>query len=326
MLKKVELHVHLEGSIAPDLARQLAKRNQLSIPENLIAPDGKTYLSNDFIHFLSVYDQLADLIKSPQDYYDITYDYLKRNAEQGAIYIEMMYSPDHAEKASGIPSIEHLQAIQQAVDDAEEKHGIVGRIIVTAVRHYGQESAERVAQAVHKERVPCVVGFGLGGDEAGYPAPLFERAYHIAHDGGLSCTVHAGEFAGPESMDLAMDTLPIKRIGHGIRGIESIDTLKRVRDMEIALEVCPTSNIFLGLYSDMSKHPLPKLLEMGVKVSLNSDDPPFMDCTLAGEYDKVQKSYGYTDAQMNEITKMAIVDSFASQETKKQLLSRVSDQ
>lgn len=324
MLTKVELHVHLEGSIVPDLAKKLAIRNQLAIPEQLIAPDGKTYLSNDFLHFLSVYDQLADLIKVPQDYYDITFDYLKRNAEQGAIYIEMMYSPDHAEKASGIPSIEHLQAIQQAVNDAEVKHDILGRIIVTAVRHFGQESAERVAQQISKEQVPCVVGFGLGGDEARYPAPLFERAYQIANDAGLACTIHAGEFAGPESMEQAMDTLPIKRIGHGVRGIESADTIMRVRDMDIALEVCPTSNIFLGLYPDMSKHPLPRLLEMGIKVSLNSDDPPFMDCTLAGEYDKVQQSYGFSDEQMNEITKMAIVDSFADLATKKQLLSRVA--
>ncbi|WP_367606615.1 adenosine deaminase [Legionella sp. W05-934-2] len=324
MLKKVELHVHLEGSVAPDLARKLAKRNQLSIPEKLISPDGKTYPSDNFIHFLSVYDQLADLIKYPQDYYDITFDYLKRNAEKGAIYIEMMYSPDHAEKSSGIPSIEHLQAIQQAVDDAEEKHEISGRIIVTAVRHYGAEAAEAIAKTIHTNSVPCVVGFGLGGDEAGYPAPLFKRAYQIANDGGLSCTVHAGEFAGPESMEQAMDTLPIKRIGHGVRGIESMDTLKRVRDKDIALEVCPTSNIFLGLYPDMTKHPLPKLLEMGIKVSINSDDPPFMDCTLAGEYEKVQNAYSFTDAQMNEITKMAIVDSFADQETKKRLIARVS--
>ena len=259
MLKKVELHVHLEGSIAPDLAKELAKRNQLAIHKDLIAPDGKTYLSNDFLHFLSVYDELADLIKLPQDYYDITYEYLKRNAEQGAIYIEMMYSPDHAERASGIPSIEHLQAIQQAVNDAGDKHDILGRVIVTAVRHYGQESAEKIAKAICKESVPCVVGFGLGGDEAGYPAPLFERAYKIASDGGLSCTVHAGDFSGPESMEQAMDSLPIKRIGHGVRGIESMDTLKRVRDMDIALEVCPSSNIFLGLYPDMSTHPLPKL-------------------------------------------------------------------
>ncbi len=325
MLKKVELHVHLEGTIAPELAKKLATRNHITMPENLIAPDGQTYLSKDFLHFLSVYDQLADLIKAPQDYYDITYDYLERNAKEGAIYVEMMYSPDHAERASGIPSIEHLGAIQQAVDDAKEKYDIVGRIIVTAVRHYGQEAAERVAKAASKERVPCVVGFGLGGDEARYPAPLFQRAYEIANDSGLLCTVHAGEFAGPESMEQAMDTLPIKRIGHGVRGIESTDTLARVRDMDIALEICPSSNIFLGLYPDMQSHPLPRLLEMGIKLSINSDDPPFMDCTLAGEYSKVQKAYGFTEIQMNEISKMAIVDSFADHDTKKELLSKVID-
>src|SRR5476649_518686 len=116
-IKKAELHVHLEGTISPELAHKLAKRNKLSIPEGLIAADGQSYLSRDFLHFLQVYDTLAALIKTPQDYYDITFDYLRANALENTIYVEMMYSPDHAEQASGMPSIEHLHAIQQAIDD-----------------------------------------------------------------------------------------------------------------------------------------------------------------------------------------------------------------
>ena len=116
-LKKAELHVHLEGTITPSLAGKLAKRNQLSLPAGLVAPNDQSYLSNGFLDFLKVYDTLAALIKTPQDYYDITFDYLHSNALEGAIYIEMMYSPDHAERSSGIPSKEHLVAIQQAIDD-----------------------------------------------------------------------------------------------------------------------------------------------------------------------------------------------------------------
>jgi adenosine deaminase len=116
-IKKAELHVHLEGTITPQLAHILAKRNKLTMPGDLIAPDGQSYLSRDFLHFLQVYDTLAALIKTPQDYYDITYDYLRANALENTIYVEMMYSPDHAEQVSGIPSIEHLHAIQKAIDD-----------------------------------------------------------------------------------------------------------------------------------------------------------------------------------------------------------------
>jgi adenosine deaminase len=322
-LKKVELHVHLEGTISPELAHILAKRNSLPIPKDLIRADGKAYLSNDFLHFLQVYDTLAALIKCPQDYYDITFDYLARNAKEGAIYIEMMYSPDHAEMSSGIPSIEHLNAIQQAVEDAEQKHGIVGRIIVTAVRHFGADSAEKVAQTIEKESVPCVVGFGLGGDEAGFPPKQFAKAFEMAANAGLSCTVHAGEFAGPEGMDEAMRTLPIQRIGHGVRGMESVDTMKAVLDKGITLEVCPTSNVFLGLFPDIASHPFPHIMELGVPVSINSDDPPFMDTCLAKEYQLVQKVFELSDETMNAISMMAVDAAFVDESMKRSLRNRI---
>lgn len=322
-IKKAELHVHLEGTISPELAKKLAARNNIDIPEGLISPDQKSYLSNDFLHFLSVYDTLAALIKKPQDYYDITFDYLKNNALKDAIYVEMMYSPDHAEMSSGIPSIEHLQAIQQAVDDAEEQYGIVGRILITAVRHFGEEAAIRVATQGVKDKLPCVTGFGLGGDEAKYPPKLFQRAYNIANEGGLSCTVHAGEFASAEGMVEAMNYLPIKRIGHGVMAIHSPDTMAMVKDKGIALEVCPTSNIFLGLFKDIHHHPIANFLEAGIRLSINSDDPPFMSTNLAHEYDLVQKTWNYTDQQMNAITAMAIEDAFVDENTRRKLLDRV---
>ncbi|KTD79386.1 adenosine deaminase [Legionella waltersii] len=322
-LKKAELHVHLEGTISPDLARKLAQRNRLSLPQGLIASDDKSYLSKDFLDFLKVYDTLAAVIKVPQDYYDITFDYLKSNAKDHAIYIEMMYSPDHAEQSSGIPSKEHLAAIQQAIDDAKHQFDITGRIILTAVRHFGVEACERVAKQASVDRFPCVTGFGLGGDEAKFPPKLFTKTYQIAADAGLECTVHAGEFDSAKGMEEAMDCLPIKRIGHGVRAIYSPDTMTMVKERGIALEVCPTSNIFLGLFKDMASHPLPQLLEAGLKVSINSDDPPFMSTNLANEYRKVQESYSYSDDTMNKITRMAIEAAFVDSKTKQELLAKI---
>jgi adenosine deaminase len=322
-LKKAELHVHLEGSISPDLAVKLAKRNKLTLPSGLIAPDDKSYLSKDFLDFLKVYDTLAAVIKVPQDYYDITFDYLRTNALENAIYIEMMYSPDHAERSSGIPSREHLAAIQQAIDDAKDQFNIVGRIINTAVRHFGVEACERVARQAGIDKFPCVTGFGLGGDEAKFPPKLFTRAYQIAADAGLECTVHAGEFDSARGMVEAMEHLPIKRIGHGVNVIHSPETMAMVKDRGIALEVCPTSNIFLGLFKDMNSHPFPKLYDAGIKVSISSDDPPFMSTTLAQEYQRVQESYQYSDKTMNEITKMAIEAAFVDEKTRKELLEQI---
>ncbi|KTD38797.1 adenosine deaminase [Legionella moravica] len=322
-LKKAELHVHLEGSISPELAVKLAKRNKLTLPSGLIAPDGVSYLSKDFLDFLKVYDTLAAVIKVPQDYYDITFDYLRSNALENAIYIEMMYSPDHAERSSGIPSKEHLAAIQQAIDDAKEQFNIVGRIINTAVRHFGVDACERVARQAGIDKFPCVTGFGLGGDEAKFPPKLFTRAYQIAADAGLECTVHAGEFDTARGMVEAMEHLPIKRIGHGVNVIHSPDTMAMVKDRGIALEVCPTSNIFLGLFKDMNSHPFPKLYDAGIKVSISSDDPPFMSTTLAQEYQRVQESYQYSDKIMNDITKMAIEAAFVDEKTRKELLEQI---
>lgn len=322
-IKKAELHVHLEGTIPPGLAKKLAKRNQLVLPEGLISEDGASYPSNDFLHFLKVYDIVADVIKTPQDYYDITFDYLRTNALEDTLYTEMMYSPDHAENASGIPSIEHLTAIQQAIDDAEAKYGIIGRIIITAVRHFGEKAAIRVAENAVKHTVPCVTGFGLGGDEINYPPKQFSKAYRIAADAGLSCTVHAGEFAPAEGMREAIEHLPIQRIGHGVQSIHSPETIALLKEKDIALEICPSSNITLGLFKNMDEHPLPALLKANLKISLNSDDPPFMRTTLAQEYARVQKAYQYSDAIMNQITKMAIACAFVDETTKNALYKKL---
>ncbi len=322
-LKKAELHVHLEGSITPQLAEKIAIRNKLTLPKGLVASDGVSYLSKDFLDFLKVYDTLAAVIKLPQDYYDITFDYLKNTAEHQGIYVEMMYSPDHAELSSGIPSVEHLGAIQQAIDDAKSQFDIVGRIILTAVRHFGAEAAERVAEQAHKDRFPCVTGFGLGGDEAKFPPKLFKKTYQIATEAGLECTVHAGEFATATGMIEAMEHLPIKRIGNGVNAIHSPEAMAMLKDKDIALELCPTSNIFLGLFKDMAQHPFPKFYEAGIKLSINSDDPPFMSTTLANEYKKVQVAYHYSNETMNAITSMAIRSAFIDEPTKAELLAKI---
>ena len=322
-IKKAELHAHLEGTITPALAKKIAKRNKIPLPPNLVGSDGKSYNYHDFLDFLKAYDVVAGVIKHPRDYYDITYEYLKANALANTLYVELMYSPDHAEQSSGIPSAEHLHAIQQAIDDAEEKFNIIGRIIITAVRHFGAEAAVKVAKQGLKDKVACVVGFGLGGDEVQFRPKLFSEAYKIAAEGGLYCTVHAGEFDSASGMLEAMEYLPIQRIGHGIQAIHSPETIAQLLDRNIALEVCPSSNVALGLFKDLPSHPLPRLVDAGLTISLGSDDPPFFRTTLPQEYERVQQTYRYSDLQMNHFTAMAIESSFADEKTKVKLRERL---
>lgn len=323
MVKKAELHVHLEGTISPELARTLAKRNQLDIPDGLIAPDNTRYLFDNFLHFLTVYDTLADLIRVPQDYYDITFDYLKRNAADDVLYIEMMYSPEHAEKVSGIPSKEHIAAIEAAIKDAETQHGIMGRILMTGVRHFGVEAVNKVAEETVNQNSPYIVGFGLGGDEAGFPPKLFAEAYHKVHEAGLGTTVHSGEFADQNGMLEALKHLPVQRLGHALYALKSPELTAIMKERNIAIESCPSSTVCFGLRDNLSEHPFPEFLKAGLRVSLNSDDPPFVDTTVAKEYERMQQTFNLSDETMRHITLMALDAAFIDEETRGKLKARV---
>ena len=322
MVKKAELHVHLEGTMSPDLARKLAHRNNKTLRDGLIAPDNRRYLSRDFLNFLSVYDEVADLICVPEDYYDLTFDYLARSAADDVIYIEMMYSPEHAEKVSGIPSPEHVAAIEQAIRDAEAKHGIIGRILMTGVRHFGRDAVEKVALEAVSQRSSYITGFGLGGDEAGFPPKLFERAYQIVAEAGLGCTVHAGEFTPASGMMEALTCLPVTRVGHGLHAVTSPEVHALMKERGVAIESCPSSSVYFGLFKNLAEHPFPTFLDAGLSVSLNSDDPPFVDTTVAQEYARVQAAYGYDDAQMRAITLMALNAAFVDEATRVALRER----
>ena len=217
MTPLAELHVHLEGTAPPELTRQIAKRNGLEVPDGTIGVDGR-YLWDDFLHFLRVYDRAASVIRSAQDYRDITFEYLSGCAAEGAIYVELTASPDHA-RLAGLPYPEQVAGIAQGIDDARAGSGIEARVIVTAVRNFGTEQAERVAALPARHPHAYVTGFGLAGDEAGFPPEPFAGAFALAADAGLGLTVHAGEWAGPESVRGGL-TLPVTRIGHGVRAIE----------------------------------------------------------------------------------------------------------
>ena len=322
-VKKAELHVHLEGTITPSLARRLAERNRCMIPDGLISADDQSYYSRDFLHFLTVFDQLSSFIKTPQDYYDLTFDYLRQCAAEDVIYCEMMYSPDHAEKMSGIPSKEHLNAIQQAIDDAEVAFGIVGRVLVTLVRHFGVSAAERVLNEAIRYRPRCVVGLAIGGDELGFPLPLFKDVFDKAHREGFLCTAHVGEFGSFETIQEAIKNFPLKRIGHGVQAIHSKEVIAMLKDHDIALEISPSSNVKFGLFSSLEAHPVSQFLDQGVSISLNSDDPPFIPTTVGLEYARVQKAFHFDDGTMTRITKMAIQAAFVDDATKQKLFAQV---
>lgn len=320
MVKKAELHVHLEGTATPELIRRLAVRNKVKLPDRVFNDD-HNFSWKDFPDFLDCYEAACQAIKSDRDYYDITFEYLKRCAEEDTIYVEMMYSPVHAEMSSGIPSHEHLNAIQEAIEDAEKQLGIISGVIMTGVRHYGLESVIRVAKDTEKRAHSCIIGFGMAGEESRFPPADFKKAFEIARGAGLECTVHAGEVAGAHSVREAIEHLPVGRIGHGVRSIEEEKLVKELAERNIVLEVCPTSNVAIKAFSGYDTHPFRKLYDAGIKLTLNTDDPPYFNTTIGKEYEMAKKHFGLSDDELLEITKNAIRAAFIDQKTREKLLA-----
>ncbi|NQV99556.1 MAG: adenosine deaminase [Rhodospirillales bacterium] len=318
---KAELHCHFEGTITPALMHRLAKRNGIEIPDNLVDADG-AYIWTNFNGFLDAYDRASSVIRTPQDYYDITFDYLTSAAAEGAIYVEMFTSPDHAAEV-GIGYTDMNAAIARAIDDAEQVAGIVGRMVATCVRHLGPDQALRVAETITANPHPYVVGFGMGGDEARHAAIDFAPAFDLAFAAGLSCTVHAGEVMGAASVEDALDALPVVRIGHGIRAIENLALVERLVAEGITLEVCPGSNLALGLYPDTAAHPLRALMKAGCRITLGSDDPPFFHTSIGAEYARATSDFGLSRESLVQFTRTAIDAAFVDEPTKARLREKL---
>jgi adenosine deaminase len=322
VIPKAELHVHLEGTAPPHLVRRIAERNGLRVPEGVFAAPDR-FAWRDFLDFLQTYDMAASVIRTAEDYRDITYEYLSSCAADGAVYVELIASPDHAALV-GLSDAEHLDGIAAGIDAARAEHGIEARILLTCIRNFGVESAVRIARHAAARPHPYVVGFQMAGDEAGYPPGPFAEAYAIAAEAGLGCSVHAGEWAGAESVRGALE-LPVTRIGHGVRAIEDPALVAELAERGVVLECCPTSNVVLGVFDSYEAHPLPALRDAGVKVTLASDDPPYFGASVGGEYAVARERFGWDDAELRAITRTAIEASFAEPELRAALLRRVDD-
>ena len=320
-IAKVELHGHLEGCIYPQVVRRIAQRNNITLKDGLFTADD-TFAWDNFVEFLGAYDEASFCLRKGEDYEEITYEYLKQCAAEGVIYLETFASPDHAQTV-GISYDDMVQGCARAIDRAEAEFGIVGRIIISCVRHLGPEQALKVAELTAANPHPYIVGFGMGGNESMFTQTDFAPAFNVAHAAGLGCTTHAGEVLGPESVWDAIDNLPVTRIGHGVRSVEDAELMVALKERGIALEVCPGSNLALDVYPDWASHPLNKILHAGINVSLNSDDPPFFATTAGTEYQNGVDHFGLDVEQLKAISRMAIADSFADAETKAKLLERI---
>lgn len=321
-LPKAELHCHIEGSAPPALVRKLAQRNGVILPDSMFV-DEHRFAWEDFHSFLSAYDAACDAMRKPEDYRDLVYDYLGRCAREGAIYVEMFSSPEHVEDV-GMSYAAQLEGLAAGIEAAEADFGITGRIIAICLRHRGPERALWVARLMLANPHPCVVGFGMAGDELRHAPADFAPAFRMVADAGYPCTAHAGEVAGADSVRATLAALPVLRIGHGVRAIEDPRLVEEIARRGIVLEVCPGSNFALGIYRGVADHPLRRLIDAGCKVTLNSDDPPYFDTSIGKEYAVAANDFGLTAAQLLDITRTAIEAAFVDAATRRRLHERMA--
>jgi adenosine deaminase len=293
-MPKVELHVHLEGSIQPETLLLLAERNGVTLPATTADGLRQWYRFTDFPHFVEIYLTISSCIRSPEDIELIAREFLRGQAAQRILHSEVTFTPyTHYSSNRRIPFEDQIAALGSAREWSARELGISVGWVFDIVRNVRPaEHGLTVADWAISGMESGVVALGLGGIEAGHPAELFQDAFDRARASGLPSVPHAGETAGAESVRAALRILKAQRIGHGVRCLEDPELVAELRERQVPLEVCPTSNVCLGVAQSLSEHPLPRLLDEGLYVTINSDDPPMFNTTLTDEYLRVAQILG----------------------------------
>jgi aminodeoxyfutalosine deaminase len=287
-LPKAELHLHLEGSVTPELMHELAPE---ASSEEIRAKFG----FRAFQDFLACYKWVVGYLRTPEDYALVTRRLLESLAQQNVRYAEITLSAGVV-----IWKKQEFGPIYEAVQREASQSTVEVRWNLDAIRHFGADHAMQVAELAAECAANGVVSFGIGGDEQRGPAEWFTEVYRFASAHGLRLTAHAGETAGPESVWAAL-RLGAERIGHGIRAVDDQALVRHLRDRKIPLEVCISSNVATGAVSSLSEHPVRRLYDAGVPIVLNTDDPGLFGTTLEGEYDLAASEFGFSDKELAEI-------------------------
>ena len=320
-LPKVELHLHLEGAAPPAFIRGLAREKNMDIG-GIFDADGN-YAFTDFWQFLKVYEAATETLKTPEDYQRLTLAVLEESAASGVVYCETFVSPDFCGGRDLVAWREYLHAMQEAADQAERDMGITLRGIITCIRHFGPDKARETARCAAETAGDWIVGFGIAGDEKVATAKDFAYAFDVAREAGLRLTAHAGEWGGPASVRDALSALKVERIGHGVRAIEDLALVDELAERGIVLEVCPGSNLALGLYKDLRAHPISDLHRRGVKVTISTDDPPFFHTTMAHEYDRLNAAFDWDEGFFQDIARTSLDAAFCDADTRARILTRL---
>lgn len=322
-LPKAELHLHIEGTFEPELMFEIAERNKIALKYKSVEELRKAYDFSNLQDFLDIYYAGASVLRKEEDFYDLTWAYLKKAHEDNVVHAEIMFDPQtHTER--GIPFDVAINGIHGALQDAEKEFGITSKLIMSFLRHLSEEDAFETYDNYfyHKDKINAV---GLDSSEVGNPPSKFARIFERAKMDGLFVTAHAGEEGPAEYVWEALGILKTDRIDHGNRSLDDDKLIERIAKDKIALTVCPLSNLKLKVVNDLKNHPLKKMLDYGLLATVNSDDPAYFGGYINENFIQTAEALNLTDDDILQLVKNSFVGSMLDEEAKKKYLQKVEE-
>lgn len=322
-MPKVELHLHLEGALEPELVFELARRNGVKLRFDSVAELRRAYAFKDLQSFLDLHYEAMKVLQTEQDFHDLTYAYLQRSAAQGLVHVEPFFDPQgHTRR--GVPFEAVIGGITRALDEAHERLGISSRLILSFWRHLSEAEAFATWEQArpYLDRISAV---GLDSSEVGHPPEKFARVFAKVRESGLRTVAHAGEEGPPEYIWGALEALEVSRIDHGIRCLEDEALVRHLAERRIPLTVCPLSNVRLRAFPDLPSHNLKTLLDRGLCVTVNSDDPAYFGGYVGDNFAAVQQALDLDAGQILTLARNAIDASFLEPADKLRLHGRLRE-
>ncbi len=321
-LPKVELHLHLEGSLEPELMFDLARRNGVALAFDSIEEIRQAYQFSNLQDFLDIYYQGANVLQTEKDFYDLVWAYLEKCNEQNVQHVEPFFDPQtHTDR--GIEFANVINGISNALKDGESKLGISSELILCFLRHLSEDVAFETLKLA-EPYLDKFIGVGLDSSEKGHPPEKFSRVFSRAKEMGLRTVAHAGEEGPAEYIWTAIKDLKISRVDHGVRAIDDENLMQYLIDNQIPLTVCPLSNIKLCVFENMSQHNIIDMLERGLCVTVNSDDPAYFGGYMTENFVALANAFNLTQDQVKKLVTNSVNASFASDERKQLLTETVN--
>ncbi|VAW58226.1 Adenosine deaminase [hydrothermal vent metagenome] len=317
-LPKVELHMHLEGSLEPELMFSMAQKNGVTLPYKTVDEVRKAYAFSNLQDFLDIYYQAADVLLTEEDFYDLTWAYLEKCSQQNVMHVEPFFDPQtHTDRGVAFETV--IKGISRALREAESKLGITSELVMCFLRHLSEEAAFETLQQA-EPFLDSIVAVGLDSSEQGQPPEKFSRVFAKARALGLLTVAHAGEEGPAAYIWSALNDLKVSRVDHGVRAMDDSKLMHHLAEIKMPLTVCPLSNTKLCVFRDMSQHTILQMLEQGVCVMVNSDDPAYFGGYMTENFMALAKFLDMTKAQAVKLAENSIQASFASKERKLQLM------